>query len=158
MARRVTCGVVVTDGARLLIGQAARSPLWDIPKGMAETDETERDAALRELQEETGLRASAESLVALGRFDYLPAKDLSLFLWRVGTMPDPAGLRCTTYLIADGRRVPEMLRFDAPVWRTALPRLGRNMQRVLTSLLGRIGAEEVAAAASPRPQSASDPS
>ena len=58
MARRVTCGVAVTDGTRLLIGQAARSPLWDIPKGMAEEGEQEREAAIRELREETGLEAA----------------------------------------------------------------------------------------------------
>lgn len=158
MARRVTCGVVVTDGTRLLIGQAARSPLWDIPKGMAEAGEAERDAALRELAEETGLEAPEDVLTALGRFEYLPAKDLSLFLWRVGAMPDPAALRCTTYLYANGRRLPEMLRFEAPDWHVALPRLGRNMQRVLTSQGGRITGGEVTAAASPRAQSANNPS
>ena len=152
MARRVTCGVVVTDGERLLIGQAARSPLWDIPKGMAEPDEPERDAAIRELWEETGLEAPEDALEPLGRHDYLPAKDLSLFLWRVDAMPDTAGLRCTTYLYANGRRVPEMLRFEAPDWDLALPRLGKNMQRVLTGLRGRI-----TAAAPPRPQSAGNP-
>ena len=138
MARRVTCGVAVTDGARLLIGQAARSPLWDIPKGMAEEGEEEREAAIRELREETGLEAPDDALVPIGRYEYLPAKDLSLFLWRVDALPDPAELRCTTYLFVDGRRLPEMLRFDIPAWEAALPRLGRNMQRVLTAQRGRI--------------------
>lgn len=128
----------MTDGMRLLIGQAARSPLWDIPKGMAEDGEEEREAALRELREETGLEAPDAALVPLGRYDYLPAKDLSLFLWRVAELPDPAALRCTTFLTVDGRRLPEMLRFDAPAWEAVLPRLGRNMQRVLSAQRARI--------------------
>ncbi|WP_376091936.1 NUDIX hydrolase [Roseomonas sp. CCTCC AB2023176] len=153
----MTCGVVVTDGARLLIGQAARSPLWDLPKGMAEAGEEEGDAALRELREETGLEPPRGALVALGRFDYLPAKDLSLFLWRVEAMPDPASLRCTTYFYAGGRRVPEILRFDTPPWDVAANRLGRNMQRVLAGLRGEALRADVTAAASPRPQSADNP-
>lgn len=153
MVRRVTCGVVVTEGTRLLIGQAARSPLWDIPKGVAEAGEDERAAARRELAEETGLQVAEDALVPLGRFGYLPAKDLSVFLWRVPAMPDPAALRCTSTFIANGRRVPEMLRFDAPAWDVALPRLGRNMQRVLTSLRDRVTGPDVTAAASPRPES-----
>ena len=70
-------------------------------------------------------------------------------------MPDTGALRCTTFLYANGRRIPEMLRFEAPEWDSALPRLGRNMQRVLTSLRGQISGMEITDAASPRPQSAS---
>ncbi|WP_426956962.1 NUDIX domain-containing protein [Muricoccus radiodurans] len=135
MPKRVSCGVAVTDGAHLLIGQAARSPLWDIPKGLAESGEEDLDAARRELREETGLNASAEALIPLGLHAYMPGKDLVLFLWRVEAMPDPATLRCSTRVpLPGGKWVPEMIRFDTPPWDTALPRLGKNMQRVLTAL------------------------
>ncbi len=43
---RTSCGVVVTDGVRLLLGHATRSPRWDIPKGVAEAGETHLAAAL----------------------------------------------------------------------------------------------------------------
>ncbi|MBV8915190.1 MAG: NUDIX domain-containing protein, partial [Acetobacteraceae bacterium] len=48
-----SCGVLVSDGARLLIGQATASPRWDIPKGVAEPGEDLLAAAVRELDEET---------------------------------------------------------------------------------------------------------
>lgn len=54
-------GVVVyrdTEGGRiylLLRSRLTRSPMWEFPKGGVEAGETEREAAERELREETGL-------------------------------------------------------------------------------------------------------
>ena len=90
MAARTSCGVLVTDGPRVLLGHAARTPRWDIPKGLADPGEALAAAAARELREETGLLASPCALVPLGTYPYLPAKDLALFAWRVPAMPDPA--------------------------------------------------------------------
>ena len=60
--RRTSCGVVVTDGALLLLGRFARRALWDIPKGVAEPGEDFAAAARRELWEETGLEAPPDAL------------------------------------------------------------------------------------------------
>ena len=129
--RRTSCGVVVTDGALLLLGRFARRALWDIPKGVAEPGEDFAAAAVRELREETGLNAPPGALRDLGVHRYRPAKDLALFLWRVEAMPASAGLRCTTFFrAADGALVPEFDAFVLP-WAEALPRVGRNLQRVL---------------------------
>ena len=67
MARRTSCGVIVTDGSVLLLGHATGSPRWDIPKGLAEPGEDFRSAALRELQEETGLARAARRAARPGR-------------------------------------------------------------------------------------------
>ncbi len=133
-ARRLSCGVVVvTDGARMLLGHATHSPRWDIPKGLAERGETPRQAALRELREETGLTAPADALIELGHHAYLPGKDLALFAWWPGAMPDPAQLACvTTFTARGGARLPEFDRFGVFPWEKALGRVGRNMARVLT--------------------------
>jgi 8-oxo-dGTP pyrophosphatase MutT (NUDIX family) len=130
--RPTTCGVLVTDGELLLIGQATASPRWDIPKGMAEPGESWLEAAARELREETGLVAEPGNLVSLGVHRYLPAKQLALFAWRPSAMPDPAALRCSSmFRNRDGRMVPEFARFAALPWPEALARLGKNMARVL---------------------------
>ena len=60
-ARQTSCGVIVTDGERILLGHATRSPRWDIPKGVAEPGESFVNTAARELFEETSLSVSPET-------------------------------------------------------------------------------------------------
>lgn len=55
MSRKV-CGVAVFDGNRVLLVQTLRGN-WGFPKGGLEIGETEEQAALRELKEETGVVA-----------------------------------------------------------------------------------------------------
>jgi len=74
-ARPTSCGVIVTDGEKLLLGHATRSPRWDIPKGVAEPNEALAAAAARELLEETGLTVAPEELTDLGVHAYLRGKD-----------------------------------------------------------------------------------
>ncbi len=136
--RQTTCGVLVTDGARLLIGHATRSSRWDIPKGLAEPGEDFRAAARRELEEETGLSVPAEALRPLGIHAYMPRKDLALFAWEPEKMPDPAALVCrSVVLLPNGRRIPECDRFALVGWEEAIARVGKNMARVLQELRDR---------------------
>src|SRR3954452_8252962 len=106
-AKMTSCGVLVTDAERLLLGHAPMSRFWDLPKGVAEPGEAFAAAARRELFEETGLQAPDGALRPLGTFSYLPAKDLALFLWAQPVMPDPEALVCTSCFIWKGRRWPE---------------------------------------------------
>jgi len=131
----VTCGVLVTDGKKLLLGHAAGSPRWDIPKGMAEEGEDWRAAAVRELQEETGLVAAAEDLEALGLQRYRPGKDLALFRWQLRVLPDPASLRCaSTFTTRWGAILPEFDRFALVPWESAPEQVGRDMRRILEQI------------------------
>lgn len=133
--RQTSCGVIVTDGQRILLGHATRSPRWDIPKGVAEPGEEFAEAAARELLEETGLTAPADELVALGVHAYLRGKDLALFAWMPQPLPDPQSLTCTSrFALADGTLLPEFDRFGLFPWDEALSRVGKNLARVLTSI------------------------
>ncbi len=136
---KTSCGVLVTDGARLLLGHATRSPRWDIPKGLAEPGEAHFAAALRELLEETGLAAGPEALAPLGTHPYMRGKALALFAWRSVPMPDPAMLRCSSVLrLASGAVIPEFDRFGLFAWPDAIGRVGRNMARVLGEVQPRL--------------------
>lgn len=128
---RLSCGVLVTDGNRLLLGHATRSPRWDIPKGLAEPGELLPVTAARELEEETGLLAPPDALVDLGRHRYLPSKDLALFAWRPHSMPDPATLVCRSTFSVGASVLPEFDRFGLFAWDAALARVGKNLARVL---------------------------
>ena len=134
-ARQTSCGVIVTDGERVLLGHATRSPRWDIPKGSAEPSETFPVAAARELLEETGLVIAPEALTDLGVHLYLRGKDLALFMWKAAHLPDPRRLTCTSrFALPDGTLLPEFDRFGLFAWEDALSLVGKNLARVLASV------------------------
>lgn len=134
-ARTTSCGVIVTDGKRLVLGHATRSPRWDIPKGGVEPGESLEQAARRELREETGLAAPESALAPLGTFPYLRNKDLALFAWTVAELPDPRSLACSEYFtLADGTRLPEFDRFGLFTRDEALTRVGKNLARLLAEI------------------------
>lgn len=133
--KTTSCGVIVTDGQRLLLGHASRSPRWDIPKGGVEPGESFGEAARRELQEETGLVAPAAALVPLGVKPYLRNKDLALFAWVVDQLPDPKTLFCsTTFTLPNGARLPEFDRFGLFTPEEALTLVGKNLARLLSEI------------------------
>ena len=139
----------MTDGTRLLLGHASGSPRWDIPKGLAEPEEPFASAASRELLEETGLHASPDALIPMGRHAYLPGKDLVLFAW-YRDLPDPAALRCTSMIDKPGRTaMPELDRFDMFSLEAALPIVGRNLARVLGAVWPVVAARTPISAESP---------
>lgn len=153
-SRATTCGVIVTDGTQVLLGHATRSPRWDIPKGVMLPGEAPRQAAARELQEETGLAVPPDELSALGTWRYLPRKDLALFVWRPVPLPDPRTLRCdSVFATADGKTLPEFDRFGLFDWGAALTRVGRDMARVLGEAHILCGCREAASQPAPPPSS-----
>ncbi len=144
-ARATSCGVIVCDGERILLGHATRSPRWDIPKGVAEPGEDFAAAAARELREETGLVVPAGALAPLGVHPYLRGKDLALFLWSPAPLPDPKSLVCASHFtLPDGASLPEFDRFGLFPWGEALGRVGKNLARLLaaTPLPARDGASK----------------
>lgn len=130
----VSCGVIVTDGLRILMGHATRSPRWDIPKGVGEPGETYAQTALRELSEETGLVCPPQDLTDLGLFPYLKGKDLALFTWYPARMPDPATLSCASTFCVGGKMLPELDKFAIFTWDESLTRAGKNLARVLGAI------------------------
>jgi 8-oxo-dGTP pyrophosphatase MutT (NUDIX family) len=133
-AKSTSCGVIVTDGARLLLGHATRSPRWDLPKGVAEEGESFAAAARRELLEETGLAVSETELRPLGVFPYRAGKDLALFVWAVPRLPDPSALACASWFAWNGKMLPEFDRFGLFTIEEARQRVGKGLAALLTDI------------------------
>src|SRR5712671_5673655 len=134
-AKTTSCGVIVTDGVRLLLGHATRSPRWDIPKGEAESGESFVAAARRELFEETGLDAPEAELKPLGVFPYRRGKDLALYAWARQQLPDPRTLMCASQFSSNGRMWPEFDRFGLFTHEEALGRVGKSLAGLLAGIL-----------------------
>ena len=133
--KTTSCGVIVTDGERLILGHASRSPRWDIPKGGAEPGECLALAAARELKEETGLIATPEALTPLGVKEYLRDKDLALFAWVVPALPEPKTLVCSSFFeLPNGARLPEFDRFGLFTRDEASALVGKNLARLLAEI------------------------
>ena len=133
-AKATSCGVIVTDGERLLLGHATRSPRWDIPKGIAEPGESLAAAAARELHEETGLTVPETALRPLGVFPYRRDKDLALFSWTPPQLPDPGTLVCASHFSFNGKMLPEFDRFGLFTQEEALGRVGKGLAQLLAGI------------------------
>ncbi len=133
MGKSTSCGVVITDGNKLVVGHVTRGKWWDLPKGGMNPGESFLEAALRELNEETGLVVEDTSaLTPLGVFLYKPKKDLVLYLWKVEQMPDPTSLVCkSTFKDSKGRDVKELDQFKVVTWQEAANLVNPDMQKVL---------------------------
>ncbi len=64
---RAAGGIVVRDGSVLLVHRP-RYDDWSFPKGKLEGDESWEDGAIREVEEETGLRCEVGPLVGSTRY------------------------------------------------------------------------------------------
>lgn len=113
----VSCGTLVVNSRReLLLGHVTHTPKWDIPKGVRDPGETELEAAMRELREETGLVLESARFRELGPFAYRRDKALHLFVVEAGpALDDLAQLHCDSTFPhrVTGRPTPEM---DAYRW------------------------------------------
>ena len=101
---------------------------------MAEPGESFAAAAVRELQEETGLSVAETELRPLGVHAYRRGKDLALFCWPSPALPDPKQLTCASHFPLGGRIVPEFDRFGLFSHEEALQRVGKDMARLLAEI------------------------
>jgi 8-oxo-dGTP pyrophosphatase MutT (NUDIX family) len=138
MKQALSCGVVLLNRrGELFACHATGTPRWDLPKGVADGDESPRVAAVREAWEEAGLKLPGSLLTDLGVHDYLQAKRLHLFALRVADDAiELSRCACRSFFNHHRTRLPTP-EADAWAWkpRAATPAwCGKNMVRVLGQL------------------------
>lgn len=115
MKEACSCGFIIAEIKHgyptgwLLCHPTNSGNRWDLPKGQAELGENHLIAAIRELQEETGLvLLSDDGVIDLGQHAYDNKKDLHLFYMEVAEI-NPAEMHCESMVEnPKGPNFPEM--------------------------------------------------
>jgi len=97
--KKLSAGMILTDGEKFLGCHSTGNWFYDLPKGEVGPEEDSQETCIREVKEETGLVIPVAQLVDLGIFDYNPKKNLHLFLWKVDELPAMAKMSCSSYFI-----------------------------------------------------------
>lgn len=66
---RAAGGIVLDEAGRVLVVHRARHDDWSLPKGKLEPGESWEDAAVREVEEETGLRCTCGPEAGRARYE-----------------------------------------------------------------------------------------
>lgn len=107
--KKLSAGLILTDGTRLLVCHVTGRGFYDIPKGLVDPGENPLETCLRETEEETGLKVDPVRLRDLGTFTFTREKDLYLFLMTEKDLPPTENMRCRSYFTdTAGRMIPEV--------------------------------------------------
>ena len=91
MSRRVEAagGVVVDGDGRVCLVHRPRYDDWSLPKGKLDAGESFEQAALREVEEETGLVCSLEDELASTEYHDRKGRPKIVRYWRMTVVEDP---------------------------------------------------------------------
>ncbi len=107
--RKLSAGVIFTDGIRFLVCHVTGRKYYDIPKGLVKPGEEPISACVREAKEETGIKLKPKSMRDLGLYEYTREKDLHLFLMMEENLPSLLSMKCCSYFVdKNGRKLPEV--------------------------------------------------
>lgn len=110
--KKITAAVVMIDDNHNILGcHGTGKPAgygFDFPKGEVDKGETDIDAAVRELREETGYIISKDDLIDIGIYPHNKKKDIHIFLYKTKGIPDPTHLKCSSFFELNGKQIPEV--------------------------------------------------
>lgn len=138
--KKVSAGLILTDGNYILGCKVGYGNRFDIPKGIIDENETPIQACVREVKEETGLDINTNDLKNHGKFDYLKgkfAKDLYLFELDVDELPNIDKMRCDSFYTdkRTGKRLPEVVGYRYILIDEISKYFTKSMTRVLQKVI-----------------------
>ena len=134
-SKSLSCGVIlINEQNEILMIHATGQSFWDIPKGTKSLEETECEAAIRELKEETGIELCPSDLIDMSWYQYNGYKDLWLFIAKMPDV-DMNKLSCSSYFEKDGYQHPEADQFQMIALEDAPFKACKSMSRLLNQSL-----------------------
>lgn len=109
MNKILSCGLILINNNKILLGHVTGKKFWDIPKGEIENNESHVECCLRELKEETNLdyQNLRKDFIELGLYKYNENKDL--YLYKIERdIQDLTKLCCNSYFYMEGIKTPEI--------------------------------------------------
>ena len=105
--KKTTNAIVIVNKAGDILGcHGYKKPQengYDFPKGQNEPGESDIDAAIRELKEETGIILQfPERLIDCGTYKHNSEKNIHIFLYQTENFPDLSKLVCISFFKDSG--------------------------------------------------------
>lgn len=137
-SKKLSCGILIVDANKnILMLHATGQSFWDLPKGTQDEGESTIETAVREVEEETGIKVDPSKCIELGWYEYNKFKDLFLFLLPVNEV-DLSQLKCDSYFInGNGEELPEADAFKMIPIEKASSFMCQSMSRLYNSCLER---------------------
>lgn len=109
--------VIITDGYDVLVGKSPQNRFkefacCDLMKGHVQVGEGLEEAAIREVQEECGLRLANLKKIS-SELKYSKGTTLTFFVSRMEKLPDPSSLECQSFYEYNGKQYPEIAQYLA---------------------------------------------
>lgn len=113
MKRMTNAIVIINKGGDILGCHGYKKPQensYDFPKGQNEPGESDIDAAIRELREESGIILQyPERLIDCGIHKHNNEKNIHIFLYQTENFPDLSKLTCISFFTdSGGNTCPEV--------------------------------------------------
>jgi 8-oxo-dGTP pyrophosphatase MutT (NUDIX family) len=139
--KKLSCGTLIVRDRmgtkELFMGHVTGQQFWDIPKGGKNLHENYIEAAIRELEEESGFTCDHQELLDLGLYQYTERKDLYLFKY-VGQQyfcDQKAFCKSTFFSKLYETRLPEMDGFKYVPFEQVLSHCSEGFKKVFPLLI-----------------------
>lgn len=139
--KKLSCGTLIVRDRmgtkELFMGHVTGQQFWDIPKGGKNLHENYIEAAIRELEEESGFTCNHQELLDLGLYQYTELKDLYLFKY-VGQQyfcDQKAFCKSTFFSKLYETRLPEMDGFKYVPFEQVLSHCSEGFKKVFPLLI-----------------------
>jgi len=93
--RITSCGILIQVDDKYLVCKSSGSNVWGIPKGQKDKGETNKECAIREVEEETSIKIEKEKLTLFLKY---PSKTKDIVVYQATLAEQPPNLICSTIL------------------------------------------------------------